>query len=51
MLFKKHPRCVPADARVAQMLASLPLLEVLDLSVYNGRNPHLTFATADGCGR
>jgi hypothetical protein len=29
------------------MLASLPVLEVLDLSVYNGRNPHLTFTTRD----
>jgi hypothetical protein len=47
MVFKKHPSSVPHDADVAQMLASLPLLEVLDLSVYNGRNPHLTFATAD----
>jgi hypothetical protein len=47
MLFKKHPHSVPVDAHVAQMLTSLPLLEVLDLSVYNGRNPHLTFATAD----
>jgi hypothetical protein len=47
MVFKKHPRFVPYDAHVAQVLASLPLLEVLDLSVYNGRNPHLTFATAD----
>jgi hypothetical protein len=46
-LFKRHPHSVPVDAQVAQMLASLPLLEVLDLSVYNGRNPHLTFATAD----
>jgi hypothetical protein len=47
MVFKNHPHSVPVDAHVAQMLASLPLLEVLDLSVYNGRNPHLTFATAD----
>jgi hypothetical protein len=35
------------DAETAQLLVALPLLEVLDLSVYNGRNPHLTFATAD----
>jgi hypothetical protein len=47
MVFMKHPRCVPHDADVAQMLASLPLLQVLDLSVCNGRNPHVTFATAN----
>jgi hypothetical protein len=38
---------IPTDAQTAQILASLPLLEHLDVSVYNGHNPYLTFATAD----
>jgi hypothetical protein len=44
---KSDPIDVPTDAETAQLLASLPVLEVLDLSVYNGRNMRLTFASTD----
>jgi hypothetical protein len=44
---KSDPSDVPTDAAVAQLLASLPVLEALDVSVYNGRNMGVTFATDD----
>jgi hypothetical protein len=44
---KWGPCGAPTDAQTASLLASLPVLEVLDLSVYNGRNMDLTFATPD----
>jgi hypothetical protein len=44
---RSDPIGAPADAATARLLASLPVLEVLDLSVYNGRNMHLTFASTD----
>jgi hypothetical protein len=48
--FEWEPGYIPTDAQTAQLLASLPLLEHLDVSVYNERNPYLTFATADYAG-
>jgi hypothetical protein len=48
--FDREPEYIPTDAQTAQLLASLPLLEHLDVSVYNGRNPYLTFASADFAG-
>jgi hypothetical protein len=46
-LCKSDPRGVLTDADTARLLASLPVLESLDLSVYNGRNMGVTFATPD----